>query len=448
MIIVHGDCYINGTITMAAKFGCYISGHTSFHTSDLTLQNNITGKIINTQSNGATNTPGDAGSNGTGGGGGYSGKSSSISREAGIGGSVFGGGHGAGYSSGTNASACSPGTSSYGGAGGRGGACIFIIVLGSIVIGSSGIINTNGGNATGGMCGGGGGGPITIAYGVSYLNSGSLYSSGGAGGSGSGYGTAGYAGGSGSKRSFKINFKDFNRDFLLDITPHNMISSITRWVHFGSKDSKLGNFELPYSENILEGQFVKINSEWSEIKNIETPQTLNSITLDKPITTGRVNYITPLCRSVIGDYITISGNYDNNFIGKYTCILDNYFNLTNVSFFTFDIVSSSDCYFLVSPNLKTWYWYYNSKWSQINLSEDIIGNTRDELLNLSYTDNSFLTLFNTMYIRCQFISTDLNTSFLSQFNINYITTPYKHIINKSLISKFNTISVPGINNIL
>ena len=92
--------------------------------------------------------------------------------------------------------------------GGNGtGGLLVLIVHGRLIIGSTGIISANG--VAGGSCncngnngggGGSGGGSITILYGFSYSNAGTVQANGGAGGTTYGLNGAGGAGGVGSIR--------------------------------------------------------------------------------------------------------------------------------------------------------------------------------------------------------------------------------------------------------
>lgn len=190
-------------------------------------------------SGGSGFTP-SAGSNGVngqcgGGGGGGAGRYNANGGGSGASGSCYGGGSGGGGSGGSdvhkpggNAVAYSgaggDGVGSEGGKGGGGagnpggagyntgslgvGGVIYLIVGGNLTIGSTGVVSargSDGGNSNagygsrGGPGGGSGGGSITMIYGGSYSNAGSVVAPGGNGGTG-GYYSNGAAGGAGSIR--------------------------------------------------------------------------------------------------------------------------------------------------------------------------------------------------------------------------------------------------------
>jgi hypothetical protein len=268
IIYVSGSCVISGSISMTARgasgtltggfqmhkntSGSVIPYNTFASNSTLTIEqtNQLTGSLTayNIPQTGAAggsgNVAGTAGTNGSGGGGGggSGGNFGGPGRSGGSGaaGGCFGGGAGGGGagrdSNGGNAVANSgqggngggtggftfsggggagnPGGSAVGGTGYRTGdgvgGVIYLIVGGNLTIRSGATITANGVNggnpyAGNGSAGGGsGGGSITILYGGSLSNSGTVQANGGLGGISADAAPNGAPGGAGSIRIFKV----------------------------------------------------------------------------------------------------------------------------------------------------------------------------------------------------------------------------------------------------
>jgi hypothetical protein len=225
---VDGALTVNGTISMTARGAANVPGDRI-----LILTNSGTSYEIPAVGGSAN---GGVGTNGqTGGGGGFSSTGTN-----GAAGTSYSGGAGGGGGSGTNGSinggpggngggSCYYGGTTGGGAGNPGGTAtdayrtggsgtggLLIIYAKSIVVSSTGSIQSNG--STGGRCylyctcgSGSGGGSVNVFYQNTYTNSGSVVAGGGAGGLESNYGGGGDHGvsgrnaGAGTVRSVKVS---------------------------------------------------------------------------------------------------------------------------------------------------------------------------------------------------------------------------------------------------
>lgn len=261
VLFVFGDVIINGTLSMTSR-GAYATGqnlaidhkNARFLSSPSDYNSNphytykisayggaggsgscsdyagtFNGKVNSISSGGGGGSitymaPSGAGSAGTSYSGGSGGGGSNYTNVAGYSGNGNGGpggnarlassancgvGGGAGNPGGSGIYTSTSNTSlryGYNGTSGTGG-LLCLIVYGSIIIGSTGIISSNGspgGSAAGGPGGGSGGGNITLLYTNNYINNGTIQSNGGLGGLNY-FGRRAGSGGAGSIRIGKIS---------------------------------------------------------------------------------------------------------------------------------------------------------------------------------------------------------------------------------------------------
>ncbi|OQB08093.1 MAG: hypothetical protein BWY21_01455 [Parcubacteria group bacterium ADurb.Bin216] len=208
---VDGALTVNGTISMTARGAANVAGDrililtdsgTSYEIPAVGGAGGVVGTVGTTGTSGSTGGGGGAGNTGIGASG------TSYSGGAGGGrsgnGAAYGGAGGAGVSgSGGGGAGNPPGTSAGTGTGG-----LLVIYAKTVIVGSTGSIQSkglNGGGAysCGYYCfggGGSGGGSVNIFYQNTLTNSGSINASGGAGGGG-----GGVAGGGGSVRNPQSN---------------------------------------------------------------------------------------------------------------------------------------------------------------------------------------------------------------------------------------------------
>ncbi|MDD5639189.1 MAG: hypothetical protein PHR47_00040, partial [Candidatus Pacebacteria bacterium] len=216
---VDGALTVNGTISMTARGAANVSGDRILILTDSGTSYEIpavggAGAAVS----GWGGTAGGTGTNGQTGGGGegyaydYGYGSAGTSYSGGTG----GGGAGGSTSTNGNSNGGAGGSSSYGGgagnpggtgnaSGGNGTGGLLIIYAKTIIISSTGSIQSKGSAGGAGSYGGGGsgGGSINIFYQNTLTNSGSIVATGGAGGGSGNY--PGGAGGTGTVRSVKIS---------------------------------------------------------------------------------------------------------------------------------------------------------------------------------------------------------------------------------------------------